>query len=359
MTTPTRRNSPSSAIWRIAGGTRTASSGRCTRSIRCGSTGSTALRRLGGKRVLDVGCGGGILADSMARRGADVLGIDLADEAAQGGAAACAGSRHAERRVPRGRGRGAGRRAAGAASMWSPAWRCSSTCPIRPPSCAPARPWSSRAAGCSSRPSTAIPRRSCSRSSAPNTCCNLLPQGTHEYAQASSGRASWPRWCRAAGLELVDTRGMEYNPLTRALLAVRRHQRQLPVRLSQGRDDARRSRAVLFDLDGTLIDSAPDLAGAGNELRAARGLPPLPFEAFRPMVGIGRARHGRRRLRHRTRSDAGFADAARRVPRALRSAHDCAIRASSMAMLPVLEALEARGVPWGIVTNKATRFTRR
>src|SRR6187549_4273936 len=39
------------------------------------------LAPLQGKRVLDVGCGGGILADSMARKGADVLGIDLADKA--------------------------------------------------------------------------------------------------------------------------------------------------------------------------------------------------------------------------------------------------------------------------------------
>ena len=46
-------------------------------------------------------------------------------------------------------------------------------------------------------------------------------------------------------------------------------------------------RAVLFDLDGTLIDSAPDLAGAGNDMRAARGLPLLPLEHFRPMVGAG------------------------------------------------------------------------
>src|SRR6218665_1088902 len=45
--------------------------------------------------------------------------------------------------------------------------------------------------------------------------------------------------------------------------------------------------AVLFDLDGTLIDSAPDLAAAGNEMREARGLPALPYEAFRPMVGAG------------------------------------------------------------------------
>ena len=46
-------------------------------------------------------------------------------------------------------------------------------------------------------------------------------------------------------------------------------------------------KAVLFDLDGTLIDSAPDLAAAGNEMRLARGLDPLPYEVFRPMVGSG------------------------------------------------------------------------
>jgi len=45
--------------------------------------------------------------------------------------------------------------------------------------------------------------------------------------------------------------------------------------------------AVLFDLDGTLIDSAPDLAGTANEMRALRGLPPLPYEALRPHGGSG------------------------------------------------------------------------
>ena len=42
---------------------------------------------------------------------------------------------------------------------------------------------------------------------------------------------------------------------------------------------------VLFDLDGTLIDSAPDLAGAANAMRVARGLEALPVAALRPMVG--------------------------------------------------------------------------
>ena len=49
--------------------------------------------------------------------------------------------------------------------------------------------------------------------------------------------------------------------------------------------NSQRLSGVLFDLDGTLIDSAPDLAGAANRLRADHGLPPLPLEQLRPMVG--------------------------------------------------------------------------
>jgi N-acetyl-D-muramate 6-phosphate phosphatase len=45
--------------------------------------------------------------------------------------------------------------------------------------------------------------------------------------------------------------------------------------------------AVLFDLDGTLIDSAPDLAGAANDLRARQSLTPLPYAQLRPLVGSG------------------------------------------------------------------------
>ncbi len=45
--------------------------------------------------------------------------------------------------------------------------------------------------------------------------------------------------------------------------------------------------AVLFDLDGTLIDSAPDLAAAVNEMRGDRGLAPLPYARLRPHAGSG------------------------------------------------------------------------
>ena len=45
--------------------------------------------------------------------------------------------------------------------------------------------------------------------------------------------------------------------------------------------------AVLFDLDGTLIDSAPDLGAAADQMRIDRGLPSLPLALYRPMAGAG------------------------------------------------------------------------
>ncbi len=113
-------------------------------------------------------------------------------------------------------------------------------------------------------------------------------------------------------------------------------------------------RAVLFDLDGTLIDSAPDLAGAVNDMRAAHGLPPLPYAQLRPMVGSGA--RGMVGLAFGVapgdpRFDALRTDfLARYEQRLLRET------AVFAAMLPVLGALEAAGLRWGIVTNKHTRY---
>ena len=114
-------------------------------------------------------------------------------------------------------------------------------------------------------------------------------------------------------------------------------------------------RGVLFDLDGTLVDSAPDLAGAANRLRADHGLEPLPLELLRPMVGSG------------ARGMVGVAfDVAPGEPRfePLRDAflahYEAGLLQSTRPFDGVdqmLSALEAAGIPWGIVTNKAARFT--
>ncbi len=113
-------------------------------------------------------------------------------------------------------------------------------------------------------------------------------------------------------------------------------------------------RAVLFDLDGTLIDSAPDLAAAANELRSVRGLPALPYEALRPMVGTG-ARGMLGVAIALTPADPGFIEArdeflARYEQRMTTLTH------VFPAMAKVIDALDQARLPWGIVTNKAERF---
>lgn len=112
--------------------------------------------------------------------------------------------------------------------------------------------------------------------------------------------------------------------------------------------------AVLFDLDGTLIDSAPDLAGAANDLRAQHGLPPLPYERLRPMVGSG------------ARGMVGVAFGVKPGDAEFEALRDAFLARYAERMLqetrvfaavePVLQVLAEAGLRWGIVTNKAMRF---
>jgi len=113
--------------------------------------------------------------------------------------------------------------------------------------------------------------------------------------------------------------------------------------------------AVLFDLDGTLIDSAPDLGAAADKMRVDRGLPSLPAARYRPMAGAG-ARGMIDVAFGLTPEHANFA--------ALReeffSNYEQCLTQSTYAFDGVQELiahLVALDLPWGVVTNKSSRFT--
>jgi phosphoglycolate phosphatase len=115
--------------------------------------------------------------------------------------------------------------------------------------------------------------------------------------------------------------------------------------------------AVLFDLDGTLADTAPDLAAALNRLRAEQGLEPLPLEEVRPFASAGA-----RGLVHvgfdAKPGDAEY-DALREAFLEFYRDRTC-VETRLFAGIPELLAeLARRRISWGIVTNKATRFTDR
>jgi phosphoglycolate phosphatase len=112
--------------------------------------------------------------------------------------------------------------------------------------------------------------------------------------------------------------------------------------------------AVLFDFDGTLVDSAPDLAGAVNDLRVERGLPLLPFETLRPYATYG----ARSLLKAGLGLTAEHAEYAATRLRFLEIYDERKLRHSNLydGVLELLIALERQRITWGIVTNKNTRL---
>jgi phosphoglycolate phosphatase len=114
-------------------------------------------------------------------------------------------------------------------------------------------------------------------------------------------------------------------------------------------------RAVLFDFDGTLADTAPDLGAALNKMLVDRGRPALPVDEVRP-----HASSGARGLLHVgfgvKPEDPGY-EAMRLEFIANYSAAICVHTRLFPGIEDLLGVIESRGLAWGIVTNKAIRLT--
>ena len=115
------------------------------------------------------------------------------------------------------------------------------------------------------------------------------------------------------------------------------------------------AQAVLFDLDGTLIDSAPDLGAAVDKMRVQRGLPSLPLDTYRPMAGAG------------ARGMLGIAfDMTPEHPEFMDFREEFFVNYENAmtertrifdGVIEMIDALVKLGLPWGVVTNKSSRFT--
>ena len=168
---------------------------------------------IAGKRVLDIGCGGGILADSMARKGATVLGIDLATKAlkvAQLHAleAQTDGVQYQEI-------------SAEALAGKQPQGFDIVTC-MEMLEHVPDPASIVKACAALVKPGGHVFFSTINRNAkaflfaivGAEYVLNLLPRGTHEYAKLIKP-SELAGYCRASGLNLQETRGMQYNPLTR------------------------------------------------------------------------------------------------------------------------------------------------
>ncbi len=113
--------------------------------------------------------------------------------------------------------------------------------------------------------------------------------------------------------------------------------------------------ALLFDLDGTLADTAPDLAGAVNLLRVAKGLPPAPYETLRPVASAG-ARGLIGVAFNVTPAEAAY-DALRDAFLANYEAQIALHTTLFDGVAELLSSLQEQSIQWGIVTNKPARFT--
>lgn len=113
--------------------------------------------------------------------------------------------------------------------------------------------------------------------------------------------------------------------------------------------------AVLFDLDGTLVDTAPDLGAAADKMRVDRGLPSLDLDLYRSMAGAGA--RGMLGVAFGIGTD-DVSYAAMCEEFLSNYAQGLMQRTVAFDGVPeLIERMENKGIPWGVVTNKSSRFT--
>lgn len=112
--------------------------------------------------------------------------------------------------------------------------------------------------------------------------------------------------------------------------------------------------AVLFDLDGTLIDSAPDLGAAVDKMRTDRGLSSYPLDRYRPMAGAG----ARGMLEIAFDIAPGHHDFDFLREEFFKNYENCLIERTMVfdGIPEVIAHILHSGLKWGVVTNKAERF---
>ena len=112
--------------------------------------------------------------------------------------------------------------------------------------------------------------------------------------------------------------------------------------------------AVLFDLDGTLIDSAPDLGAAADKMRTDRGLPSLPLAHYRPMAGAG----ARGMIGVGFGIAPGHADFDALKEEFFKNYEACMTQRTYAfdGVADLIAQINKAGLKWGVVTNKSERF---
>jgi 2-phosphoglycolate phosphatase len=114
-------------------------------------------------------------------------------------------------------------------------------------------------------------------------------------------------------------------------------------------------KAILFDLDGTFADTAPDLAAALNHTRATRHLPPLPIELLRPQASRGS--RGLLKVGFDIEPEHSDYDTLRDIFLDYYAKNICVQTQLFGDTAELIATLEQRGIKWGIVTNKPHCYT--